>query len=183
MWRSAAQSWFCAPTACKRPALNFIVSVRRDCFARPEESRPIRAREFGFPDQPLTRRGGIREKQRGSEPHLLPSTPLSHLLSSPLLSCPSTFSPLLSPSYIFLPHPHLLFLLSCCKEKSAHILQLILTKSRACVYTGSCGLHLFLLAVFLENRHLKSRFFKCMSECMCVCVYVCVCVCVFLFYI
>lgn len=95
----AIQSIF-APTACKRPALNFIVTVRRDYFARPEHSRPIHARELGFPDQPLTGRAGSKKKieERTSSPHLLRMSPLFLLLS-----CASAFSF----SCLFFLHPFL----------------------------------------------------------------------------
>lgn len=78
--RSAAPGF--APTASKRPALNFIVSVRRDYFVRTEQSRPIQARELGFPDQPLTGRAGSEREieERTSSPHLLRMSPLSLLL-------------------------------------------------------------------------------------------------------
>lgn len=51
------RSYF-APTAFKRPVLNFLVSVRGDCFTRPEDTSPITALDLGFPDQPTARKAG-----------------------------------------------------------------------------------------------------------------------------
>lgn len=67
------------PTASKRPALNFIVSVKGDYFPRPEKSRPIQARELGFPDQPLARWAGSKRKieERASSTPLYTLYPLS----------------------------------------------------------------------------------------------------------
>lgn len=51
------RSYF-APTAFKRPVLNFLVSMRGDCFTRPEDTSPITALDLGFPDQPTARKAG-----------------------------------------------------------------------------------------------------------------------------
>ena len=93
--RVCALRCVCASTAATRPAPNFIVSVSRDDGARPEESRPIRARESGVPDHPLTKRAGSERKNRRAS---LLSSPLHRLL--PFSSPPSPF--LWHPSFIFL---------------------------------------------------------------------------------
>lgn len=128
--RQGTAVWFCAYTACKRPALNFIVSVRRDYFARPEDSRPILTRELGFPDQPLTRRAGSERKieERGPSPPLSPLVCLSFYFPSPDSLPLASFC--LSFPRVLLSSP----LLS--QRKSVSIPQLILTISRTCIYTG-----------------------------------------------
>lgn len=87
----------------------FIVSVRRDYFARPEENRPINAQELGFFGQPLTRKAGYWGGKNSPPQPLAGSRAHTHAhtnprpISSCLLSFPSAFWPLLSPWFLFSP--------------------------------------------------------------------------------
>lgn len=172
VWESAAdrqniqRDWFYA-YCFQASSIKLYCVCEGRLFSSSREKPTNPSTGVGFPWPTPGQVGGIQEKNRRAS---FIHSPLYSL--PPLaLSFPSAFC--LLPTH-FLFHAFLFFSHSshCVssyvppKKKMRSIPQLILTISRTCILTGWCGLHIILLAVFLENMHLKSRFS------VCVCVYI-----------